>query len=87
MKKRETQKYEMIKKKSNKILKRVGEPTVRLLGWNVPPEELATIPEHWLSQPEPNVSIHYLLGTLYIAFTFVSLIGNGLVLWVFTSYV
>lgn len=68
-------------------IKRVGEPVTHLLGWNVPPEELSTIPEHWLSYPEPPASLHYLLGTLYIAFTVVALIGNGLVLWVFTSYV
>lgn len=53
----------------------------------MPPDELATIPEHWLTYPEPNVSLHYLLGTLYIAFMFVALIGNGLVLWIFTTYV
>ncbi|XP_055300002.1 opsin, ultraviolet-sensitive-like [Sitodiplosis mosellana] len=64
---------------------RVGEPAVKLLGWNVPPDQLSTIPEHWLSQPEPNASVHYLLGTLYIAFFFVAIIGNGLVLWIFTS--
>lgn len=67
--------------------KRIGEPVTHLLGWNVPPDELSTIPEHWLSYPEPPISLHYLLGTLYIAFTCVALIGNGLVLWVFTSYV
>lgn len=66
-------------------MKRIGEPVTHLLGWNVPPEELASIPEHWLSHPEPQVSLHYLLGTLYIAFMLVALIGNGLVLWVFTS--
>lgn len=64
---------------------RIADPEIRLLGWNVPPDELASIPEHWLTQREPNASLHYLLGTLYIAFTFVALIGNGLVLWVFTS--
>nr|QGA28423.1 ultraviolet-sensitive opsin [Bradysia odoriphaga] len=58
---------------------------IRLLGWNVPPEELQTIPEHWLTHPEPDASLHYLLGMLYIAFTVVALIGNGLVIWVFTA--
>lgn len=66
-------------------LYRIGESEIHMLGWNVPPEELSTIPEHWLSYPEPNASLHYLLGTLYIAFTFFSLIGNGLVLWIFSS--
>lgn len=57
---------------------------IRLLGWNVPAHELHTIPEHWLSYPEPDASLQYLLGMLYIAFTIVALIGNGLVIWVFT---
>ncbi|KAH8278747.1 hypothetical protein KR018_008200 [Drosophila ironensis] len=57
----------------------------RLLGWNVPPEELRHIPEHWLSYPEPPESMNYLLGTLYIFFTLMSMIGNGLVIWVFTA--
>lgn len=69
------------------FVNRISEPETHLLGWNVPPDELASIPEHWLSHMEPNASLHYLLGTVYIAFMFVALIGNGLVLWVFTSYV
>lgn len=59
---------------------------IRLLGWNVPASDLSSIPEHWLTYPEPNASLHYLLGLLYVAFTIVALIGNGLVIWVFTSY-
>lgn len=57
----------------------------RLLGWNVPAEELVHIPEHWLVYPEPNPSLHYLLAILYILFTFVALLGNGLVIWIFIS--
>ncbi|XP_052861519.1 opsin, ultraviolet-sensitive-like isoform X2 [Anopheles cruzii] len=57
----------------------------RYLGWNVPPEELVHIPEHWLQYAEPEASLHYLLGLLYIAFTVFSLIGNGLVIWIFVS--
>lgn len=56
-----------------------------MLGWNVPPEELSSIPEHWLNYPEPHASLHFLLGTLYIAFMIFALTGNGLVLWVFSS--
>jgi r-opsin len=56
-----------------------------MLGWNVPPEDLKQIPEHWLSFEEPEASLHYLLGLLYIAFTFCSLTGNGLVIWVFSA--
>jgi len=58
---------------------------IRLLGWNVPAEELIHIPEHWLIYPEPNPSLHYLLAIVYIIFTFVALLGNGLVIWIFCS--
>ncbi|XP_070490337.1 opsin, ultraviolet-sensitive-like [Chironomus tepperi] len=62
-----------------------GDHTPKMLGWNVAPEDLKQIPEHWLSYEEPEASLHYLLGLLYIAFTFCSLTGNGLVIWVFTA--
>lgn len=55
-----------------------------MLGWNVHADELKQIPEHWLSYEEPEASLHYLLGILYIAFTVFSLVGNGLVIWVFS---
>lgn len=58
---------------------------MRLLGWNVAPEDLKQIPEHWLSFQEPEASLHYLLALLYIAFTVLSLTGNGLVIWVFSA--
>lgn len=64
---------------------RIGEPEIHLLGWNVPADELHTIPEHWLSQHEPQASMHYLLGLLYVAFALIALTGNGLVIWVFSS--
>ncbi|XP_011496705.1 PREDICTED: opsin, ultraviolet-sensitive [Ceratosolen solmsi marchali] len=57
----------------------------RLLGWNVAPEELVYIPEHWLVYSEPNPSLHYLLALLYILFTFIALLGNGIVIWIFCS--
>ena len=57
----------------------------RMLGWNVPPEELQYIPVHWLSFPEPNPALHHMLALLYILFTFVALLGNGLVIWIFCA--
>nr|BAQ54846.1 opsin, ultraviolet sensitive type [Asiagomphus melaenops] len=56
----------------------------KFLGWNVPPEELHHIPDHWLGYPEPEAYMHYLLGLLYICFMIVALSGNGIVIWVFT---
>lgn len=64
---------------------RTSPDSARLLGWNVPADELHQIPEHWLKYEEPEASLHYLLGLIYIAFTFLSLTGNGLVIWVFSS--
>ncbi|KAL1129078.1 hypothetical protein AAG570_013609, partial [Ranatra chinensis] len=57
----------------------------RLLGWNLSPEDLVHIPEHWLSYPEPKPIYNYSLGVLYIVFMFAALIGNGLVIWIFCS--
>ncbi|KAJ8683223.1 hypothetical protein QAD02_019015 [Eretmocerus hayati] len=62
----------------------VGQPP-RMLGWNVPPEELQHIPEHWFKYPEPNPSLHILLAAFYTLFMFIALLGNGLVIWIFIS--
>jgi r-opsin len=64
---------------------RVQSGVQKNLGWNVSPEDRVQIPEHWLSYPEPEASIHYLLAILCIAFIIVGSIGNGLVIWVFTA--
>jgi len=54
-----------------------------MMGWNVPPEELVHIPEHWLSYPEPDPLLQYILGLTYIVLTFIALLGNGVVIWIF----
>lgn len=59
----------------------------RLLAWDVPQSELIHIPEHWLSYPEPEMSLHLLLGLLYVFFFVMAIVGNGLVLWVFSALV
>ncbi|KAF4525364.1 Short Wavelength Sensitive Opsin Ultraviolet [Ephemera danica] len=56
-----------------------------MLGSNVAAHEIHHIPEHWFSYPEPDASLHYLLGLIYIFLTFFALTGNGLVIWVFSS--
>ncbi|RZF45334.1 hypothetical protein LSTR_LSTR010421 [Laodelphax striatellus] len=57
----------------------------RSLIWNVPTEELPHIPEHWFNYPEPDPMYNYVLGLLYVFFMFFSLVGNGLVIWIFCS--
>nr|ANN11843.1 ultraviolet wavelength sensitive opsin 2 [Steraspis amplipennis]APY20666.1 ultraviolet sensitive opsin 2 [Steraspis amplipennis] len=64
---------------------RVMDPGQRLLAWNVPASDLVHIPEHWLQYPEPEASLHFLLGLLYTGFFLMSTFGNGLVLWIFSS--
>nr|APY20493.1 ultraviolet sensitive opsin [Cucujus clavipes] len=58
---------------------------VHHIGWNLKPADLVHIPEHWLMYPEPDYSIHLLLGMVYIFFFVASIIGNGLVLWIFST--
>ncbi|XP_073968777.1 rhodopsin 3 isoform X2 [Rhodnius prolixus] len=58
---------------------------IRTLGWNLSPEDLKHIPEHWLSYPEPEPILNYALGVLYIFFMLIALIGNGLVIWIFST--
>nr|QWV42658.1 ultraviolet sensitive opsin [Eulasia bombylius] len=67
--------------------RRVMEPNGgrKMLGWNVPPEELIHIPEHWLVYPAPEDSLHYLLAMVYVAFFVMAILGNGLVIWIFSA--
>nr|ANN11809.1 ultraviolet wavelength sensitive opsin 1 [Acmaeodera diffusa]ANN11813.1 ultraviolet wavelength sensitive opsin 1 [Acmaeodera diffusa]APY20543.1 ultraviolet sensitive opsin 1 [Acmaeodera diffusa] len=58
---------------------------VRLLGWNIPPSELVHIPEHWLKYPEPEASLHFLLILLYLICFLLSTVGNGMVIWIFST--
>jgi len=56
-----------------------------MLGWNVPAEELVHIPSHWLSFPEVDPMMHYALGLVYCFFFVACLVGNGLVIWIFST--
>ncbi|KAG5888363.1 hypothetical protein JTB14_033500 [Gonioctena quinquepunctata] len=67
---------------------RVMEPLdnpFHMIGWNVAPEDLIHIPEHWQQYPVPDKSLHMLLGMIYIFLWIAAMIGNGLVLWIFSS--
>ncbi|XP_075225419.1 rhodopsin 3 [Lycorma delicatula] len=59
--------------------------TQKTLVWNVPAEELVHIPEHWFNYPEPDPMNNYILGIIYVFFMFFALIGNGLVIWIFSA--
>nr|APY20504.1 ultraviolet sensitive opsin [Lagria hirta] len=55
------------------------------LAWNVPKEDLIHIPEHWFMYPEPEASMHFLLALIYIGFFVMAVLGNGLVIWIFST--
>lgn len=63
----------------------VDVPETRMTGWNVSPENLYFIPDHWKTFPEPEKSLHLLLGMIYVFLTAAAIIGNGLVLWIFST--
>nr|ACC77723.1 ultraviolet wavelength-sensitive opsin [Satyrium behrii] len=56
-----------------------------MLGDGLTGEDLAAVPEHWLSYPAPPASAHTALALLYIFLTAAALIGNGLVIYIFAT--
>ncbi|MPC93249.1 Opsin, ultraviolet-sensitive [Portunus trituberculatus] len=57
-----------------------------MLGYNTPPEYLEYVDPFWRSFEAPNPFLNYTLGFFYIIFTFCSVIGNGVVIWVFATH-
>lgn len=60
------------------------EEEIHLMGWDLTPEDLVHIPEHWLSYPEVEVKYHYILAFSYSILFIIGIIGNGLVIWIFS---
>nr|QIC54074.1 opsin UV [Dendrolimus punctatus] len=58
---------------------------MEMLGAGLTGEDLAAVPEHWLSFPAPPASAHTALALLYIFFTAAALLGNGLVIFIFST--
>jgi len=59
----------------------------KMLGWNTPEDYLAHVHPHWRSFEAINPVLHHLLGVLYIMIMFCGVIGNGVVIWIFSTYV
>lgn len=60
-----------------------NEDELQLMGWNLTPEDLTHIPEHWLAYPEVRSLYHYILAFAYTILFCLGVVGNGLVLWIF----
>ena len=54
-------------------------------GWNTPADYKSYVHQHWLSYEEPNPMLHHLLGVLYIFFMIASCLGNGIVIYIFST--
>ncbi|KZS12137.1 UV wavelength opsin [Daphnia magna] len=57
----------------------------RMNGWNTPADYKSYVHPHWLSYEEPNPMLHHLLGVLYIFFMIASCLGNGIVIYIFST--
>ncbi|KAI9564298.1 blue wavelength opsin [Daphnia sinensis] len=57
----------------------------RMMGWNTPEDYMSYVHPYWKTFEAPNPFLHYTLGFFYIIFMFCALMGNGVVIWIFTS--
>nr|BAM95290.1 UV-sensitive opsin [Leptidea amurensis] len=58
---------------------------VHMLGEGLTGEDLAMIPEHWFKYQAPPAAAHTALALLYCFFTAAALIGNGMVIFIFST--
>ncbi|XP_062546079.1 opsin-3-like [Armigeres subalbatus] len=56
-----------------------------MLGWNLPSDQQHLVHDHWKHFPDPPYYMHLLLALIYFVLMNVSLIGNGIVVWIFTT--
>lgn len=57
----------------------------KLLGWNLPVEEQHLVHEHWRNFPAPPYYMHLMLAMIYFILMNTSIIGNGIVVWIFST--
>ncbi|XP_029717700.2 opsin-3 [Aedes albopictus] len=57
----------------------------KMLGWNLPADQQHLVHEHWKDFPAPPYYMHLLLAMIYFVLMNVSLIGNGIVVWIFST--
>nr|BAJ22052.1 B-sensitive opsin [Parnassius glacialis] len=56
-----------------------------MLGWNIPEEHQEMVHEHWRNYPAVNKYWHFCLGFIYSLLMILSLVGNGTVIWIFST--
>uniref|UniRef100_A0AAU8BD76 Short wavelength-sensitive opsin n=1 Tax=Conopomorpha sinensis TaxID=940481 RepID=A0AAU8BD76_9NEOP len=67
-------------------LKMVSKEVVEhMLGWNIPDDHQELVHEHWRAFPAVSKFWHYGLALIYMGLMFSSLVGNGIVVWIFST--
>jgi hypothetical protein len=61
-----------------------GGGSVKMLGWNIPPEDQDLVHPHWRQYEAIPTSTHLFLAFLYFCLFVTSVVGNGMVLYVFS---
>nr|BAP11278.1 B-sensitive opsin [Pachliopta aristolochiae] len=56
-----------------------------MMGWNVPREHQGMVHEHWRNFPAVNKYYHLVLALIYTMLMVTSLVGNGIVIWIFST--
>nr|AAD34223.1 rhodopsin [Papilio glaucus] len=56
-----------------------------MMGWNIPEEHQAMVHAHWRSFPAVSKYYHFILALIYTMLMVTSLIGNGIVIWIFST--
>ncbi|CAG9798104.1 unnamed protein product [Chironomus riparius] len=57
----------------------------RLLGWNLPTEDIHLLIPHWQAFEAPPFYYHLLLALVYFVLMVISTVGNGIVIWIFST--
>lgn len=67
-------------------LKMVSQEVVEhMLGWNIPEEHQGLVHEHWRNFPVVSKYWHFSLAFIYTILMTASLLGNGIVIWIFST--
>ncbi|XP_013140256.1 PREDICTED: opsin-3 [Papilio polytes] len=62
-----------------------SEMVEHMMGWNIPEEHQAMVHAHWRSFPSVSKYYHFILALIYTMLMVTSLIGNGIVIWIFST--
>ncbi|KPJ02105.1 PREDICTED: opsin-3 [Papilio xuthus] len=62
-----------------------SEMVEHMMGWNIPEEHQAMVHAHWRSFPAVSKYYHFILALIYTMLMVTSLVGNGIVIWIFST--